>query len=575
MLSAYFIMNTNCFIRKFLIAIGLISILSANLLPGNSPMHSVVINEIMAAPKANRPLPNAEYIELYNKTDSAISLNGYAIVIGKRLKPIPNCVIKSKNYLLLVHSKKDSLFAADNRVIAIDKLPNLNNTAGEIALLDADSNLVHFAQYNQLYYNDIIRDSGGYSLEMVDFNFPCDRIGNWKACQNEAGGTPLHTNSVVDINADTSAPKVLSFEISGDSSIAITFDKFMDINHPQLKWAVSINNNIGYPTESYMQTWANNTLHCKFDTTPFQTNTAYTVFVAGGLNCCAGNSTLPTEFKFSLPELPNETDLVINEIMYEPYNTETEFIELYNNTKHSISLKGMTVYDGKYYKKITSKNYIINANDYVILTKSKYHFCQLYSLAPQYKVIETDSWVGLSNNGKELYLFDSLRQTLDYITYSPKLHSKNLIETKGISLERINPTLASNAQNNWSSSINTTQRCTPLEKNSIYSTSKSNAPVFSVFPKELSVSEGIYKSFKINYNCPERGWIVKVIAFTPQGKLVELICQQKVLEPEGSLEWTMTNSETTITPGFYILYIEAFSERGGKMAIKESVLLLP
>lgn len=50
----------------------------------NIRRHSVVVSEIMANPKPiNSSMPNAEYIELYNRTDKKINLAGWQVFCGR------------------------------------------------------------------------------------------------------------------------------------------------------------------------------------------------------------------------------------------------------------------------------------------------------------------------------------------------------------------------------------------------------------------------------------------------------------------------------------------------------------
>jgi len=64
-------------------------------------VYDVVINEIMADPTPPVGLPEYEYLELYNQTESDIDLEGWTLTIGTSRKTFSAVIIPSGNYLIL------------------------------------------------------------------------------------------------------------------------------------------------------------------------------------------------------------------------------------------------------------------------------------------------------------------------------------------------------------------------------------------------------------------------------------------------------------------------------------------
>ena len=52
------------------------------------------------------------------------------------------------------------------------------------------------------------KQTGGYSLELINLNDPCSDMSNWSASNSETGGTPGTENSIYDNNADEDAPYI-------------------------------------------------------------------------------------------------------------------------------------------------------------------------------------------------------------------------------------------------------------------------------------------------------------------------------------------------------------------------------
>ena len=66
--------------------------------------NDIVINEIMADPNPTIALPEWEFIELFNTTDSDIYINRWKLIIGKKEFTFnEDIVIQADDYLILCH----------------------------------------------------------------------------------------------------------------------------------------------------------------------------------------------------------------------------------------------------------------------------------------------------------------------------------------------------------------------------------------------------------------------------------------------------------------------------------------
>ncbi|MEZ5021895.1 MAG: hypothetical protein R2728_01300 [Chitinophagales bacterium] len=77
-------------------------------------------------------------------------------------------------------------------VIGVDGLPTLNDSGDDLTLRDENGQLIFNITYTSAFYRDNIKDDGGWSLEMIDTDFPCLEAVNWKASLDPSGGTPAH-----------------------------------------------------------------------------------------------------------------------------------------------------------------------------------------------------------------------------------------------------------------------------------------------------------------------------------------------------------------------------------------------
>ena len=68
---------------------------------------AVLINEIMADPKGLTDLPETVYVELYNTTESSITLSDWQFSYGGKAKPMITFELPAESYAVLYRSGRD------------------------------------------------------------------------------------------------------------------------------------------------------------------------------------------------------------------------------------------------------------------------------------------------------------------------------------------------------------------------------------------------------------------------------------------------------------------------------------
>ena len=101
-------------------------------------------------------LPNAEYIELYNRANYPLTLEGWQLKINDHLREIPTILLESNEYLILI-DKEDSLLFEEFSFQCLDPWPDLNNTEAYVGLFDENNRLVHEVRYHKSWYETQIK----------------------------------------------------------------------------------------------------------------------------------------------------------------------------------------------------------------------------------------------------------------------------------------------------------------------------------------------------------------------------------------------------------------------------------
>ena len=170
----------------------------------------IIFHEIMADPSPPSGLPNADFIEIKNRSGQVINLEGWKVGYnGVLTGELPAIKIFADSILLVVSTAHIPLFSPFGKVAGVTSFPGLANEKGILSLYNKEGKTIHSIEYSDEWYGNEIKKSGGWTLEMIDQDFPCLGLSNWKASTHSSGGTPGKENSVKGNISDEIPPKLL------------------------------------------------------------------------------------------------------------------------------------------------------------------------------------------------------------------------------------------------------------------------------------------------------------------------------------------------------------------------------
>lgn len=416
--------------------------------------YDVVISEIMADPTPVVGCPDAEYVEVYNRTAFPIDVSQWQIQSGNSLRIIPSGVIPPDSFLLLTTDPLPVEFSTVNAV-AVPSFPSLSNTGGTVRLLSPSGLEINRVAYDVLWYNDASKDDGGWSLELVNPNDVCNGAANWQACESVYGGTPGLTNSVN--NTVPANFSLLSATAVSASAVEVYFSQTLDSSTvtAAMFW---VDQGIGTPDSVTLGTTS-----CRlYFSAIFSPLTVYNVTVGNTvLNCAqqalAGNLTLPFTFY-----TPQAYDVLITEIMPDESPSQGlplfEYVELHNRAPVPISLGGWLFSAGD--AVVELPNYFLSSGAYVTLTRSE--AASLFSG----NVLGLASFPSLSNSGTVLTLRSPEGVWVHTVPYTSAWHSEPAKGDGGWALEMKDANNPCAGKPNWASSTHVAGG-TPGTENSV------------------------------------------------------------------------------------------------------------
>jgi len=532
--------------------------------------YDVVINELMPDPEPAINLPEEEYIELKNRTPFNINLKNWTLSTLSSTKKLPTIIIEPDSFIVLTGNGNFSAFNNFGvRINEITSFPSLLNDGTTISLRDSIGVLIHSITYNQNWYHDKRKTEGGWSIEQIDTNNPCASEFNWRASVNANGGTPGRRNSVVNVNPDRSSPRLNRIIVLTEDTIVLFFDEALD--------SLSLLNPSSYDfggdlVATYISPISFDFKKIKIKLSqPIVKSNVYKCTIKGNIKDCVGNvASLENSVAFGLPVAALPNDVIINEILFDPSTNGIEFVELYNRSDKIINLKdlqigSMDTITGKLIntEKITEDGLLFFPETYLVLSENGSIVKENYQTINQAGFYDVSKLPSMNSDEGIVTLSDKNNSIIDHLIYTKNMHFPLLVNTKGVSLERIDFNRETLDKTNWNSASESVGFATPAYKNSQY--------LHANFGNEVSISNPLFSPdndgyndvLNINYKFNESGKVANMFIYDSKGTQVKHLIKNQQLQQEGTVSWNGINDESEKAPiGIYVVYIELFNVSG-------------
>ncbi len=541
----------------------------------------LVINEILYKRSSDG---GPEFIELYNRSDKNFILDGWTIADAAGIATLTGDIrFPAGEYLVLTD---DQTFAENNaKIYHVPSFPSLNDT-GDILYIRNENRLT----IDSLHYKSNWGDNlSGVSLERKDPGSASNDASNWVMSEDPTGITPGRKNA--GFEEDDLPPDVIFSKHLDNGKIEVHFNEFIALSD-EVEFILGSNR---LDIAEYNPAEGNKIV---LSSAKEKRKSSDAVITVNNLSDVRGNKTESANIAVSQPVRPG--DLVINEIMYNPLSDsednmpdQSEYIELRNITDHAISLEGILLHDApdennnlRILTPVRTESRWIPAQDIVLIYADQSAGLKNSKIADFFDldIEETDSplrvdrtTLSLASTGDAIYIADSTGTTIDSVFYDESWQNPNLIDTRGIALERINPGGPGNDAANWGSSINE-KGGTPGSENSIYQKPEKASVDFGISfsPNPFSPdNDGYEDNLFINYSLDASDYLIKIRIYDRYGRLVRKLEDGKPAGFEGSIIWDGRRDDGSRNRiGIYIVVFEAYDSSTGKnKAFKETVVL--
>jgi len=553
--------------------------ISSQLMAQSANRNDVIITEIMADPDPPALLPNAEYIELKNRSNRPVNLQGWRLATtNARSGALPSFLLQPDSFVVITTASQRAALSPFGTTLSVSSFPALTNTGTTISLLSAENKTIHAVAYADDWYGDVTKAKGGYSLEMIDASAPCAGAGNWAASKNGRGGTPGRQNSVAGSFIDDIPPALVNAIVVNPTTLRIHFSETLDSNK-----AVAFANYRLQPDIQITSVKVLNPLLNAIElelANPIDSNLVYTLSVVQVADCSGNTLGRRNRIPIGQPKNAEPGDIVLNEILFNPKPAGSDYIELYNRSSKIIDVSQLQLANRANggalanLRKTSVFPFYIFPGDYLLLTEDALILPKQYFVPNMEAVLQVPSLPSMPDNEGTIVLLGPQQTIIDEVKYSKDWHHPMIRDAEGVALERIDINGPSGQKTNWHSAASDVGYGTPTYKNSQFAPTHSKA-IIDVLSKTFSPDgDGIEDVATISYTTAENGFVANVYIYDAGGRLVRHLVKNGLLSTSGQWQWNGQNDAGQRLPiGPYVIAAQLYNTKGDKIHFKTTIVL--
>ncbi|MCF1715785.1 lamin tail domain-containing protein [Flavihumibacter sp. RY-1] len=539
----------------------------------------VVITEIMGDPLPSVGLPAEEFVELTNVSTLEISLSGWKLSNGRTIGRLGDSVrMAPGEILILCPARAINLFTSYGRTIGLSPFPAISNAGDTLFLLNEKDELVFAAAYLPSLLKDEKAD-GGWSLEMVNKEKTCRQINNWRASLDTSGGSPGKTNS--------HSPSIVTLPVvdpihawcPDEYTIRIAFT---DRIHQLVAEQAALYKLEAGPEVEKVELLApfqqEMLLHLRNALEPGKIYTLQVAAIPG----CDEDPEQGAGFRKLKVGLADTTEkaIVINEILADPINGGSDFIELFHFGKAPVQLEGWQIASRNSNGNLSGLRALVPGprflypGDFLVVTTDANWIQRQYLVKHPNCLVELASLPSFPNDKGTVVLLDAMQQVIDEVQYDAAWHHEMLRNTENVSLERRDPAVSSLSALNWTSAAAHAGYGTPGYENSQAGIPDDPDRVFLTEQVVSPDGDGHQDYCEIQYEFAQPGYQVSIRIFDHLGNPHRMFINNGICAMKGSFKWDGRNDKHhLVANGLYIIVVDAWHLSGKTKRYRLAVTL--
>ena len=361
---------------------------------------------------------------------------------------------------------------------------------------------------------------------------------------------------------DVTPPQLTSLSANG-ASINLNFSEALDISsigQDQISLMPNVGYDVGFSKETITLTFQQD----------LNNQTLYQLSLED-ITDLTGNA-LDTAITFRVPGQPVSQSLLINEVLFNPEGSGSDYIEIVNNTDGLLDLSQVVLNNSQNGRSVELAELpLLEAGAFLVLTPDVGDVINNYPNNDPSVIIEV-AIPSLNNDDGNVTLTRGAT-IIDLYDYDEDHHQTFIDDVDGISLERISLIRETNNPSNWTSASEAVGFGTPGLANSALATSIVDETNVSLSSKVFSPNgDGDKDVVGVMYEVEGSGYLVTVTIYNDRGQLIRRLTTNEVIGQTGRINWDGINDDGNLSDiGIYIVHVSLFNAEGALFEDKLSV----
>lgn len=535
----------------------------------------VILTEIFADPSPQIGLPNAEFVELFNRSANPVNLAELKFSDGSSTASLAFNILLPGEYRIITATGNVSSFNPLGQTVGASNFPTLNNEGEALTLKTSTGKLIDSVNYNTSWYRDDDKREGGWSLELIDATNLCGQENNWSSSEDVSGGTPGKINSINANKPDLTGPRLLSLVVTKPDELVLTFDEPIEKALSVSFFSISPELLI---TNAFFASISLREIKLKLNENLAERQLY--VITINDLSDCNGNAIQENHnhFTFAVPEQGEAGDVVVNEILFNPYPGSVDFVEVFNVSEKFINLKNWSLANQNgssiiNKKEITSSDLICAPGSYLVFSTNPQAVISLYPGSIEENFFQT-TLPSMNDDEGSIVLLQENDAVMDAFSYTDKFHNRLLKDKEGVSLERISFSEPTQNPNNWRSANASEGFATPGYLNSNTRPDSNDDNAITLDPEIFSPNRPGQDFTQIHFQFDQSGYVANINIADQQGRIIKRVANNETLGYQGFYRWDGDRDDgSKARIGYYFVWFEIFALDGTVKTYRKRVVI--